>query len=165
MDQLLKWIEIPIHALLWLALLGGLFMMLHISVDVAGRTLFNHPFAGTTEIVSAYYMVAAAYLPWALIARNDDHIHVELFARLLPASINAALKPIVDVLTIVYVGAFTWETYLRAKQQTAAGEVWQAGSSFVPVWPSRWMLPVAGGLMVLYMVLRLMRDLSRPLPR
>ena len=161
MDRLLRWLEVPIHALLWLGLLAGFLMLLHVSVDVAGRTVFNHPFAGTTEIVSAYYMVAAAYLPWAWIARNDNHIHVELFAQLMPRALRTALDPIVNLLTIVYVSLFTWQTFVRAVQQTQAGEVWQAGSGYVPVWPSRWMLPIAGGLMVLYMVVRLARDILR----
>ena len=162
MDRLLRWLEIPIHALLWIGLLAGFLMMVHVSADVTGRTVFNHPLSGTTEIVSAYYMVAAAYLPWAWIARNDNHIHVELFARLLPRVVRAALGPIVNLLTIVYVSLFTWETFIRAEQQTSAGEVWQAGNAYVPVWPSRWMLPIAGGLMVLYMVLRLVRDFLGP---
>lgn len=161
MDRLLNWLEIPIHALLWIALAAGLLMMLHISADVAGRTVFNHPLSGTTEIVSAYYMVAAAYLPWAWIARNNNHIQVELFARLLPAKVNAMLEPVVQIVTAIYVAIFTWETLLRAEQQTEAGEVWQAGAVFIPVWPSRWLLPLAGGLMVLYILLRLARDLSR----
>jgi TRAP-type C4-dicarboxylate transport system permease small subunit len=161
MDRCLKWLEIPIHVLLWVALAAGLLMMLHISVDVAGRTIFNHPLSGTTEIVSAYYMVAAAYLPWAWIARNNNHIQVELFARLLPAKVNAMLEPMVQIVTAIYVAIFAWETLLRAEQQTEAGEVWQAGAVFIPVWPSRWLLPLAGGLMVLYILLRLARDLSR----
>jgi TRAP-type C4-dicarboxylate transport system permease small subunit len=161
MDQWLKWLEIPIHALLWVALAAGFLMMLHITADVTGRTTFNHPLSGTTEIVSAYYMVATAYLPWAWIARNNNHIQVELFARLLPAKVNAILEPAVQILTALYVAIFTWETFLRAEQQTGAGEVWQAGTVFIPVWPSRWLLPIAGGLMVLYIVLRLARDLRR----
>lgn len=161
MDRVLKWLEWPINLCLWVGLLAGLLMMLHVSVDVAGRTVFNHPFAGTTEVVSAYYMVAAAFLPWAWIARHSSHIQVELFARLMPQRVRAALDPLVDVLTVAYVALFTWETYIRAVQQTSADESWQAGSGYIPIWPSRWMLPVAGGLMVLYMVLRMIRDASR----
>jgi len=63
MTRLLAWLQKPIDLLLWIALAAGLLMMLHVTIDVAGRTLFNHPFEGTTEIVSAYYMVVAAYLP------------------------------------------------------------------------------------------------------
>jgi TRAP-type C4-dicarboxylate transport system permease small subunit len=160
MDRLLKWLEIPIHALMWIGILAGALMMIHTSVDVTGRTVFNHPLPGTTEIVSAYYMVAAAYLPWAWIARHSGQIEVELFARLMPRGVRSVLDPLVDLLTIVYVSVFAWQTYLRAVQQTALGEVWQAGSTFLPVWPSRWMLPIAGGLMVLYMALKLVRDLA-----
>jgi TRAP-type C4-dicarboxylate transport system permease small subunit len=160
MDRLLKWLEIPIHALMWIGLLGGALMMFHISVDVTGRTVFNHPLAGTTEIVSAYYMVAAAYLPWAYLARNNGHIHVELFTRLMPRAVRAVLDPLVDLLTIAYVSVFVWQTYLRAVQQSQFGEVVQAGSDFLPIWPSRWVLPIAGGMMVLYMVVKLVRDLA-----
>jgi TRAP-type C4-dicarboxylate transport system permease small subunit len=161
MDRVLKWLEWPINLCLWVGLLAGLLMMLHVSADVAGRTVFNHPFAGTTEVVSAYYMVAAAFLPWAWIARHSGHIQVELFARLMPQRLRVALDPLVDALTIVYVALFTWETYIRAVQQTIANENWQAGSGYIPIWPSRWMLPVAGALMVLYMLLRMIRDASR----
>lgn len=161
MDRLLRWLEIPIHVLLWIAILAGFLMMIHIDADVTGRTVFNHPLPGTTEIVSAYYMVAAAYLPWAWIARNNNHIQVELFARLLPTKINALLEPIVQVVTIVYVAVFTWETAIRAIHQTEVGEAWEAGTGFIPVWPSRWLLPIAGGLMVFYMIIRVTRDAMR----
>jgi TRAP-type C4-dicarboxylate transport system permease small subunit len=161
MDRLLKWLEIPIHALMWIGIVAGALMMLHISADVGGRTLFNHPFEGTTEIVSGYYMVAAAYLPWAYLARTGGHIRVELFHRLFPRGFRAVLDPLVDLLTIAYVSVFVWQTWLRADQQTRLGEVLQAGSSFVAVWPSRWLLPIGGGMMVLYMVVKLVRDLGR----
>ncbi len=32
---------------------------------------------------------------------------------------------------------------------------------YIPVWPSRWVLPVSGGLMLLYLVLRVIRDIAR----
>jgi len=63
-------------------------MMLHVTIDVAGRTIFNHPFEGTTEIVSAYYMVVAAYLPWAWVTRHNGHLNVDLFTlRMRPRAV------------------------------------------------------------------------------
>ena len=165
MDRLLKWIEAPIHFLVWLAMAAGLLMMLHVTADVTGRTFFNHPLPGTTEIVSAYYMVAACYLPWAYIARGDGHIMVELFTRRAPRSVNAVLDVFVMLLTIVYLSVFTWQTGLRALQQTRANEVWEAAALYIPVLPSRWLLPVAGGLMALYLVLRIARDVAHFLRR
>ena len=161
MEKLLKWLEVPIHLLLWVSLAAGFLMMMHVSVDVAGRTIFNRPLAGTTEIVAAYYMVAAAYLPWAWVARNDGHIRAELFARFGSARFHYWLDVAVKFFTIVYLSVFTWQTAVRAVQQFHAGEAWQASGGYLAVWPSRWVLPLAGGLMVVYLVLRVISDLSR----
>jgi TRAP-type C4-dicarboxylate transport system permease small subunit len=54
-------------------------MMVHVTLDVAGRNLFNAPIVGTIEIVSAYYMAPLAFLPLAIITRERGHIIVELF--------------------------------------------------------------------------------------
>ncbi len=163
MDRLLRWLAIPIHALMWLGIVAGFLMMMHVTADVAGRTVFNHPLSGTTEIVSAYYMVATAYVPWAWIAARDAHIRVELFTRFASPGFTAWLDTVVHVLTAIYVGFFAWETWIRAGEQMAANKSWQAGSAYIPIWPSRWLLPVAGGLMVIYLVLRVIRDVRRRL--
>jgi TRAP-type C4-dicarboxylate transport system permease small subunit len=157
MDRLLKWIEIPIHLFMGVALLGGLLMMLHISADVAGRAL-SHPVLGTNEIASGYYMILVAYLPWALVSRNDQQIIVELFTMKLPPRAIAWLDIGAKILTVGYVGIFTWQTWLRALRQMAAGESIQVGGSYLAVWPSRFVLPAAGCLMVAYLILRVSRD-------
>ena len=159
-DRVLKWLELPINIMMWGGLIAGFLMMMHVTVDVTGRTLFNRPFAGTTEIVSGWYMVAAAYLPWAWIARTDGHIVVDLFTRVASARFLAILDVLVKLLTIAWVSVFSWQTFIRAVQQTRAGEVWEAAGGFIPIWPSRWMLPFAGGLMVLYLVLRVVSDIG-----
>jgi TRAP-type C4-dicarboxylate transport system permease small subunit len=160
MDKLLKWLEVPIDALLWLAIAAGFLMMMHVSIDVTGRTVFHRPLAGTTEVVAAYYMVAAAYLPWAWVARHGGHIRADLFARIGSARYQFWLDVAARLLTAVYLAVFTWQTGVRALQQFRLGEAWQASGGYLAVWPSRWMLPVAGGLMLAYLVLRLAADLA-----
>ncbi|OGA30554.1 MAG: hypothetical protein A3I01_04880 [Betaproteobacteria bacterium RIFCSPLOWO2_02_FULL_65_24] len=157
MDRLLKWLELPIHLFMWIGLVAGFLMMVHVSADVAGRALVR-PLIGTTEIVSGYYMIAVAYLPWALIARNDQHIAVELFTQHMPRSVSIWLDAAVKVLTIAYLAVFVWQTWFRALQQMAAGESLQVGGGYMAVWPSRFVLPLAGGLMLLYLVVRVARD-------
>jgi hypothetical protein len=39
--------------------------------------------------------------------------------------------------------------------------VWQAAGFFISVWPSRWMLPLTGAVMIVYLVLRIIRDILR----
>jgi TRAP-type C4-dicarboxylate transport system permease small subunit len=162
LNRILEWLEYPINIFLWIGLIGGVLMMLHVTIDVAGRTLFNHPFEGTTEIVSAWYMVAVAYLAWAWIARHDRHIHVDMFTIRMRGVPKFWLEIAVKFVTMIYVALFTWRTVLRAITQTRLGEVWLAGTAYIPVWPSRWVLPVAGGLMAIYLLVRIAADLTNP---
>jgi TRAP-type C4-dicarboxylate transport system permease small subunit len=164
-ERLLRWLEVPIHLLLWIGLLASFAMMMHVSADVTGRTVFNRPLHGTTEIVSGWYMVAVCYLPWAFIARNDNHIVAGMFERLGSARFSFWLEIGVKIFTTGYCAVFAWQAWVRAAQQTwgagPSGEVWEAAGGFIPVWPSRWLLPVAAGMMSVYLVLRVLRDLGR----
>lgn len=160
-ERLLRWLEIPINLMLWLGLLAGFCMMMHVSVDVTGRSFFNRPFMGTTEIVSGWYMVAVCYLPWAWLTRNDNHIVAGVFERIGTAWFGFWLEVAVKILVLVYISVFAWQTWVRAVQQTRAGEVWEAAGGFIPVWPSRWLLPISAGLMAAYLVLRILRDIGR----
>src|ERR1043165_5059975 len=65
MNRLLALLDIPIRLCLWAAIGAGVLMMIHVTADVAMRTLFNSPIEGTTEVVAAYSMVIVAYLPLA----------------------------------------------------------------------------------------------------
>lgn len=164
-DRLTRWLHPPIRISLWIAILAGTLMMFNVTLDVAGRTLFSVPLPGTTEVVSAYYMVAAAYLPWAWLALNDEHIKVDLFTRMLPPRAALLQDVFAKLATIAYLTIFTWQAWVMAVQQTIKGEVWEAAGFYIPVWPTRWMLPLAGGLMLLYLVLRLAGDTTRALRR
>jgi TRAP-type C4-dicarboxylate transport system permease small subunit len=160
MNRLLKWLDVPIDAAFWLGLLAGFLMMVHVTIDVASRALFR-PLEGTTEIVAAYYMVAVAYLPWAWIARNDNHIVAGIFERLGPPRFEFWLGVAVKILTIAYLSVFIYQTFQQAVRQTRIGEVWLAGTMYIPVWWSRWILPVSASLMLLHLILRVIRDAAR----
>jgi TRAP-type C4-dicarboxylate transport system permease small subunit len=161
MDKLLSWLEPLIKALLWIGILAGFLMMVHVTADVAGRTLFIHPLPGTTEIVSGWYMIAVAYLPWAYIAQQDSHIRVDLFTRGASPRFRMVLDLVVKLVTAAWVLVFGYETFIRAIQQTKADEVWEAAGFLISVWPSRWLLPVAGLSMGLYLLLRVASDVTR----
>ena len=164
MSRLLDWLEKPINLMLWASLAAGVLMMLHVTVDVAGRYLFNRPLDGTTEIVAAWYMVVIAYAPWAWIAARDNHIVAGMFQNVGTPFFDFWIEIVVKLFTILYLVAFTYQTWLQALSQTRAGEVWLAGTMYIPVWPSRWVLTVSGGLMLVYLVLRVIRDLGRGAP-
>jgi TRAP-type C4-dicarboxylate transport system permease small subunit len=165
MNRLLDWLEKPINLMLWASLAAGTLMVLHVTVDVVGRYVFNRPLDGTTEIVAVYYMVMIAYAPWAWIAARDNHIVAGMFQNIGTPRFDFCIDIVVKIVTGFCVAVFTYQTTLQALSQTRAGEVWLAGTMYIPAWPSRWILPVSGGLMVLYLLLRVLRDVARgPLP-
>ena len=160
MNSLLAWLQRPIDLLLWLSLLAGFLMMLHVTIDVTGRYVFNRPLDGTTEIVAAYYMVMVAYAPWTWLASRDRHIVAGMFQHIGTPRFDFWLEILVKIFTAVCVSVFTYQTFLAALRQMRAGEVWLAGTMYIPVWPSRWILPVSGFFMVVYLVLRVISDVA-----
>jgi TRAP-type C4-dicarboxylate transport system permease small subunit len=147
------------NVLMGVACLLGFLMMMHITADVAGRVLFDQPFDATIEIVSGYYMVALIFLPLAYIAAGEGHIIVELFTSGLSHKGLFRLEVFVKIVTITYMTVFAWQTGVEAIDATEIGEVWETASGFVPIWPSRWFLPVSCGLMAAYVLARLLRDI------
>jgi TRAP-type C4-dicarboxylate transport system permease small subunit len=160
-ERLMRWLEIPINLMLWVALAAGFLMMMHVGIDVTLRGALNHPLQGTTEIVGGWYMVAICYLPWAWITRNDNHIIAGVFERVGTPRFGYWEEVVVKVFMLVYVSVLGWQTLRRAIEQTQAGEVWEAAGGFIPVWPSRWLLPLSAALMGIYLVLRILRDVGR----
>jgi TRAP-type C4-dicarboxylate transport system permease small subunit len=158
MERLLGWLQKPIDLLFWLSLVAGFLMMVHVTIDVTGRYVLNRPLEGTTEIVAAYYMVLVAYCPWAFIASRDNHIVAGIFQRVGSPRFDFWLDVAVKAFTALCVAVFAYQTFWAALRQTRAGEVWIAGTMYLPVWPSRWVLPVSGLFMALYLVLRVASD-------
>lgn len=143
-----------------LALLAGAAMMTHVTVDVLARSLLARPLPGTNEVVAAYYMIAVAFLPWAHLALADRHITVDMFVARLGRRWRAGLDLFARLVTILYMAVFTWQSWIGALRRTARGEVLEIPTGFLPAWPGRWLLPVAGAAMLVALVLRLVADLG-----
>ena len=158
MDGLKRVIDAPAGLLAWLGGLSLVLMMLHVVADVIGKYVFNAPVRGTLEIVAAYYMVMAVFLPLGYVTRGDQHIVIEMFTSRLKPRALAGLRVAVGVLTFIYMAVFTWKTAEDALEHTIDGEVWQSAGFSVLIWPSRWTLVLGCGLMALYVALHIVRD-------
>src|SRR5262247_2926976 len=110
-ERLLKWLEVPINVLLWIGLIAAFGMMMHVVADVTGRSFFNQPLQGTTEIVSGWYMVAIAFLPWAWIEQQNNHIVAGMFERIGGPRFNFWLNAVVKVCTSAFIALFTWQAF------------------------------------------------------
>ena len=139
-----------------LTLISGavlLLMMMHVTLDVALKNLFNAPFQGTVEISSYYYMVAVVMLPMALVEINDEQISVDLLFGHLPAILQKALLLVTFLATACVLALMTWRTGLDAIRAFRVGEV-VMGSREVVVWPARCLLPLGFGLASIAALLR-----------
>ncbi|MPY76142.1 MAG: TRAP transporter small permease subunit [Alphaproteobacteria bacterium] len=134
-------------------------MMVHVSLDVLMKYIFNLPIQGTLEIVSYYYMVAAVFLPLGAVERNHGQIFVEVFTQHLAPRRIAAIDGFAKLLGLCYVGVLTWMTGVESIRQTRDLEAWDAVFFDIPVWPTRWFLTLGCGAMLLYMALHAYRDL------
>lgn len=146
-------------------------MMVQITADVILKYVLHQPIVGTTEIISAYYMPAAIFFPLAAVEGQRRHIMVSLFTQALNVRAVAAFDAFACLVGVLYAGCLTWSTTATAVLKTAVGEAWDATFFDIPVWPTRWFLPVGAGCLTLYMLLHAATDLwvalgkSRAAPR
>jgi len=152
-------LDLVANALMWVGGVALTLMMLQISADVLGKYLLNRPIIATLEIVTWYYMVATVFLPVVYIQIHKKHLMVELFTMKWPPRRMARLEGIVGIVGAAYVGTLAWLTGVHAAEQTAAGEIQDATFFDLPVWPSRWLLPLAMGAMALVFLAQAWRDL------
>ena len=147
--------------LLIFSALAIIVMATHVTADVVGRTLFSKPIAGTTEIVSFYYMVAAVCLPLAYIDLRDDHITVDLLYLTMPLGLKRVMFVLSCLATAGFFAIFAYETWVIALRAMASGEM-VMGSALIEIWPSRFFLPAGFGLLTLAALLRAARAFTAP---
>ena len=121
MNRIEDWIDKLVSLAMWLAIFVGFLMMAHITLDVTGRLLFNHPLTGTIEVASRYYMVAVAFMPLAHVSRGDGQIIVELFTRNLAPERILRIDAVINIITMIFMFIFAWYTTDIAIEMTHEG--------------------------------------------
>ena len=159
MQTIRKFIERPANVLIAFACVIAVMMMFHIVADVFSKYAFNSPIEGTIETVAGYYMVAVVFFPFAYVAYTEGQIVVELFTRRMSARRVMRLDGIVAIATFLYMALFAWMTVEEAVYNTIQLEIWETGTSMIPIWPSRWFIPIGCGVMAAHVLYRLIRDL------
>ena len=142
-------------ALIWIAGLAAFLMMAQVCIDVLARFVLGRQIEATIEIVSAYYMVALVFLPLAYVERSNGHIAADVVVQLLPACTQFMLRRLVDAIVLIAMSVLCYCTLVEAVNQTVEGELWRSGETFLPIWLSRWLLPIGSGAMVLTILARL----------
>ena len=150
--------------LMWAGCAAAALMMLQISADVLAKFLLGHSITATIEIVSTYYMVALVFLPLAFVDRTGGHIAADVLTKRMGPKLRAAVAVVMDLIVLVTLAVLCWFTFREALRRTIEGEVWQSGQFLLPVWPSRWLLPIGSGMMALSVLARLIcgREPAKP---
>ena len=159
MRKLEKLIDSPSNWLVAVAGISTMMMMLHVTTDIVTKFVFNYQIEGTIEFVASYNMVIIVFLPLAYVAAHEGHIIVELFTRALPDRTVSKLDGAMGIVTFLFMCMFTWLTAVEAIGRTVEGEVELTGDDVLIIWPSRWFLPIGGGVMAAYVLIRLIKDL------
>ncbi len=145
-----------------LMLVGGValvLMMAQVTLDVAGKYFLSAPVPVTLEMVSNYYMVAVVFLPIAAVERANGHIHVELIYSHLPRLARRLLDLLAYGLALFFFWLLMQTGWEQAWRKFEVGE-FIMGSYSLEIWPSRFLVPIGGGLMVALLALKLVRSLA-----
>lgn len=129
-------------------------MMLHITVDVIGKFIFNAPVPATIALVSNYYMVVVAFLALALAERRNGHITVEVLTEFFPRPVQKHLFSWTYLLSAAVFGVFAYRSWLEARTAHESGTFIMEQSTKLITWPSYYLLPIGAGLMTLVLVYR-----------
>lgn len=114
--------------------------MIQITLDVLARYAFSSPLFGTIGIISAYHMVMMTAFPLAFLQLRNRHIRVELVNSVLSPRGIHILDRINAGIMVAFFAGISWINAEEALHRTMIGEVWQASTGLLIVWPSRWVL-------------------------
>lgn len=122
-------------------------MVAHVSADVTMRYVFEQPMDSTILYVSAFYMVAIAFLPLGLVEQKVSHIAVELLVEKFPHKFQTILLFIATVITAVVTAGVAIRTGQEAYAKYLTGAFSIESGGKVIIWPTYLSLPAGFGLM------------------
>lgn len=149
-------------------LLGGLnvvaaififILMLLVSADVVGRYVFNRPLYGTFEIAESL-LVFIVFLGFAYTQHEKGNIRVQVLANRLPLRVRSLLDVVAHALGLAIFALITYEAGRHAIEAWRIGEE-SVGMVRIPLWPSRFAVPVGSFFLAIQFTIDAWSDLKR----
>ncbi|MEP3330834.1 TRAP transporter small permease [Sedimentitalea sp.] len=154
MEMIGRLLARTINVTTWVGMIAILLMMVQITVDVAGKFLFNTPIPATISMVSSYYMVIAAFVPLALVETRNGHITVEVLTEFFPMRTQYHLYSWTYLLSAGVFGALAYRSWGEAGKAQNSGTFMVEHGIKIITWPSYYLLPIGAGLMTVVLVYR-----------
>ena len=139
-------------------------MMLHVTLDVTLKYIFNTPIQGTLEITAFYYMVAIVVLPMGFVELTRQSISVDIFYDMFPRPMQIAVVAFVLLASAAGYGLIGVIALQDAVVAFNKREI-VMGSADIAIWPARIMLPIALLLAMLVCLMHFFRMLLSPSAR
>ena len=124
-------------------------LVCHVTIDVAMRFVFETPLNATILYVSAFYMVAIAFLPLAAVEEKDSHIAVELLVERFPTRVQSVIAVFASLITFIVTATVAVRTGQEAMAKYATGSYSIEAGGKIITWPTYFVLPLGFGLMAL----------------
>jgi len=148
-----------LRALSWFenaALIGFLGLMILLAGgQILLRNLLDTSIAGIDQALRLL-VLWVALLGAVAASREDKHISIDLFSRLLPPRARAAVRVVLDLFTLLICATLSWQAARFVSSERDAG-VMLTGT--LPIWVAELILPVAFALIALRYGLLLIRHL------
>lgn len=154
MEMIGRLLARTINVTTWVGMIAIMLMMVQITVDVAGKFLFNAPIPATISLVSSYYMVIVAFVPLALVETRNGHITVEVLTEFFPMRTQYHLYSWTYLLSAGVFGALAFRSWGEAGKAQNSGTFMVEHGVKIITWPSYYLLPIGAGLMAAVLVYR-----------
>ncbi len=134
-------------------------MMFFITLSVATRNLANRPIPGIYE-TSELFMLGMIFLGMSYVQARRRHVNVTFLYHRFSPRLRSAVDAFTLLLSILFWGAFTWQSAIRAAYSWEIRE-YTLGIIEFPLYPAWTVLPLGAGALTL----RLLIDLAMVLRR
>jgi TRAP-type C4-dicarboxylate transport system permease small subunit len=150
-----RWLDGCEWGLTVVAALATFGMMLLMTVDAAGRYLFNRPILAAYELTTNYLMVAVIFLALPYAYRQGANIRVTFLVDRLGPTPRLVIDHLVQVISILYCAALVFATAQQARHVLSTGTTF--ATLDLPLWPAH--VVVSAGLFLT--TLMMLIDLGR----
>ncbi|SHM79159.1 TRAP-type mannitol/chloroaromatic compound transport system, small permease component [Roseovarius litoreus] len=135
----------------WLAGMGLVLMMLHVTTDVVLRSTGIYQMSGVVEMVGHYYMVIVVFLPLALMELHNKTVSVDVFYERFGSPMRRCCNILALLASILFYTVFAYQTAIDAWRSFQSGN-FSMGEARLLIWPSKAVLPLGMGFAALCLI-------------
>jgi TRAP-type C4-dicarboxylate transport system permease small subunit len=130
-------------------------MMLITTADVIGRYFFRSPISWSMYFMS-YFQVVVMCLGLGYVQAKKKHVRVDIIEHFFPRT-SVPFSVIAYVALIAISAIIMWQGWNSAVDSFGLLETELAGTSNVPLWPWKFLLPLGFGIMIVQTIIDLLR--------